>query len=176
MRDIVRYYTREAGVRSLERELSKICRKVVKGLLLKKMTPQVMVTGENLNDFLGVRKYTYGRAEQQNQVGQVVGLAWTEVGGDLLTIEAALMPGKGVISRTGSLGDVMKESVEAARTVVRSRARRLGIKDEVFEKQRHPHPRARRRDAQGRPERGRGDDHGLRVGAHRHPGARATSR
>jgi len=134
IRDIVRYYTREAGVRSLERELSKICRKVVKGLQLKKMAPQVKVTGDNLNDFLGVRKYTYGRAEQQNQVGQVVGLAWTEVGGDLLTIEAALMPGKGVITTTGSLGDVMKESVAAARTVVRSRARGLGIKDDVFEK------------------------------------------
>nr|WP_315426482.1 endopeptidase La [uncultured Albidiferax sp.] len=134
VRDIVRYYTREAGVRSLERELSKICRKVVKGLLLKEMVPQVKVTADNLNDFLGVQKYTYGRAEQQNQVGQVVGLAWTEVGGDLLTIEAAIMPGKGVITRTGSLGDVMKESVEAARTVVRSRSKRLGIKDEVFEK------------------------------------------
>jgi ATP-dependent Lon protease len=134
VRDIVRYYTREAGVRSLERELSKICRKVVKGLLLKKMTPKVLVEGKNLNDFLGVRKYSFGLAEKQNQVGQVVGLAWTEVGGDLLTIEAVTMPGKGVISRTGSLGDVMKESVEAARTVVRSRARRLGIKDEVFEK------------------------------------------
>ena len=134
VRDMVRYYTREAGVRSLERELSKICRKVVKGLLLKKYTPQVVVTPDNLPDFLGVRKYTYGRAEDQNQVGQVVGLAWTEVGGDLLTIEAATMPGKGVITRTGSLGDVMKESVETARTVVRSRARLLGIKDEVFEK------------------------------------------
>ncbi len=134
VRDMVRYYTREAGVRSLERELSKICRKVVKGLQLKKLQPQVVVNEDNLPDFLGVRKYTYGRAEQQNQVGQVVGLAWTEVGGDLLTIEAATMPGKGVITRTGSLGDVMKESVEAARTVVRSRARMLGIKDEAFEK------------------------------------------
>ena len=134
VRDIVRYYTREAGVRSLERELSKICRKVVKGLLLKKLTPQVKVDADNLNDYLGVRKFSFGRAEEQNQVGQVVGLAWTEVGGDLLTIEAALIPGKGVITRTGSLGDVMKESVEAARTVVRSRARRLGIKDEFFEK------------------------------------------
>ncbi|MDR2155968.1 MAG: endopeptidase La [Burkholderiaceae bacterium] len=133
VRDIVRYYTREAGVRSLERELSKICRKVVKALQLKQMTPQVQVTAENLNDFLGVRKYTYGRAEQQNQVGQVVGLAWTEVGGDLLTIEVATMPGKGNVQRTGQLGEVMKESVEAARTVVRSRARMLGIKDEVFE-------------------------------------------
>lgn len=134
VRDMVRYYTREAGVRSLERELSKICRKVVKGLLLKKLQPQVVVNEDNLPDFLGVRKYTYGRAEQQNQVGQVVGLAWTEVGGDLLTIEAATMPGKGVITCTGSLGDVMKESVEAARTVVRSRSRMLGIKDEAFEK------------------------------------------
>ena len=134
VRDVVRYYTREAGVRSLERELGKVCRKVVKALLLKQMTPQVVVNADNLNDFLGVRKYTYGRAEQKNQVGQVVGLAWTEVGGDLLTIEAALMPGKGVITRTGSLGDVMKESVEAARTVVRSRSRLLGIKDEIFDK------------------------------------------
>ncbi|MES2944987.1 MAG: endopeptidase La [Pseudomonadota bacterium] len=134
VRDIVRYYTREAGVRSLERELSKICRKVVKGIQLKKMTPQVIVTPDNLNEFLGVRKFDYGRAEQKNQIGQVVGLAWTEVGGDLLTIEAAIMPGKGVITRTGSLGDVMKESVEAARTVVRSRAKMLGIKDEMFEK------------------------------------------
>ncbi|ABM60076.1 endopeptidase La [Verminephrobacter eiseniae] len=134
VRDMVRYYTREAGVRSLERELSKICRKLVKGLQLKKLEPQVVLTADNLPDYLGVHKYTYGRAELQNQVGQVVGLAWTEVGGDLLTIEVATMPGKGVITRTGSLGDVMKESVEAARTVVRSRSRMLGIKDETFEK------------------------------------------
>lgn len=134
IRDIVRYYTREAGVRSLERELSKICRKVVKALQLKKMATPVHVSADNLNEFLGVRKFSYGRAENQNQVGQVVGLAWTEVGGDLLTIEAATMPGKGVITRTGMLGDVMKESVEAARTVVRSRAGQLGIRDEMFEK------------------------------------------
>lgn len=134
IRDIVRYYTREAGVRSLERELSKICRKVIKGLQLGKLQPKVEVNADNLNEYLGVRKFSYGRAEHANQVGQVVGLAWTEVGGDLLTIEAATMPGKGVITRTGSLGDVMKESVEAARTVVRSRARLLGIKDEAFEK------------------------------------------
>ncbi len=134
VRDIVRYYTREAGVRSLERELSKICRKVVKGIQLKKMEPKVTVTPDNLNDFLGVRKFNFGRAEKTNQIGQVVGLAWTEVGGDLLTIEAAIMPGKGLITRTGSLGDVMKESVEAARTVVRSRSPILGIKDEMFEK------------------------------------------
>jgi ATP-dependent Lon protease len=134
IRGIVRYYTREAGVRSLERELSKICRKVVKGIQLKTYAGKVTVTDENLNDFLGVRKYDFGRAEKANQVGQVIGLAYTEVGGDLLTIEAAVMPGKGNIIRTGQLGDVMKESVEAARSVVRSRARRLGIKDEMFEK------------------------------------------
>ncbi|KQW44772.1 MULTISPECIES: endopeptidase La [unclassified Roseateles] len=134
IRGVIRYYTREAGVRSLEREMSKVCRKVVKGIQLKTYDGKVTVTEDNLNDFLGVRKYDFGRAEKKNQVGQVVGLAWTEVGGDLLTIEATAMPGKGNIIRTGSLGDVMKESVEAARTVVRSRARRLGIKDEVFEK------------------------------------------
>ncbi|ARN20358.1 endopeptidase La [Piscinibacter gummiphilus] len=134
IRGIIRYYTREAGVRSLEREVSKICRKVVKGIQLKQYTEKVVVTDENLNEFLGVRKYSYGQAEKRNQIGQVVGLAWTEVGGDLLTIESTVMPGKGVIIRTGSLGDVMKESVEAARTVVRSRAARLGIKDELFEK------------------------------------------
>jgi ATP-dependent Lon protease len=103
-------------------------------LQLKKYDSKVVVTAENLNDFLGVRKYDFGRTEKKNQVGQVVGLAWTEVGGDLLTIEAAVMPGKGNIIRTGSLGDVMKESVEAARSVVRSRSRRLGIKDDLFEK------------------------------------------
>jgi ATP-dependent Lon protease len=134
VRGIIRYYTREAGVRSLEREISKICRKVVKSIQLKQVSDKVIVTNDNLNDFLGVRKYDYGQAEKKNQVGQVVGLAWTEVGGDLLTIEAAVMPGKGQITRTGQLGEVMKESVEAARSVVRSRARRLGIKDEMFEK------------------------------------------
>ncbi len=134
IRDIIRYYTREAGVRSLEREISKICRKVVKMLLLKKADTAVKVDGSNLDTFLGVRKYDFGLAAKENQTGQVTGLAWTEVGGDLLTIEAAVMPGKGNIIRTGSLGDVMKESVEAARSVVRSRSRRLGIKDEAFEK------------------------------------------
>ncbi|MDR9030606.1 Lon protease [Burkholderia multivorans] len=135
IRDIIRYYTREAGVRSLEREVSKICRKVVKMLLLKKASGAIKVDGDNLDTFLGVRKYDFGLAAKENQVGQVTGLAWTEVGGDLLTIEAAVMPGKGNVIRTGSLGDVMKESVEAARSVVRSRSRRLGIKDEAFEKQ-----------------------------------------
>ncbi len=134
IRGIIRYYTREAGVRSLEREISKICRKVIKGIALKAYQGKVVVDDVNLNDFLGVRKYSYGEATKENQIGQVNGLAWTEVGGDLLTIEAAIMPGKGVIIRTGQLGDVMKESVEAARSVVRSRARRLGITDDLFEK------------------------------------------
>jgi ATP-dependent Lon protease len=134
LRDIIRYYTREAGVRSLEREISKICRKVVKMLLLKKTEKKVAVSNKNIDKFLGVRRYDFGVAEKENQIGQVVGLAWTEVGGDLLTIEAVQMPGKGGIIRTGTLGDVMKESIEAARTVVRSRAARLGIKSEVFEK------------------------------------------
>ena len=134
IRDIIRYYTREAGVRSLEREVSKIARKAVKLLLLKKESGTIKVDSDNLDKFLGVRKYDFGLAGKENQVGQVTGLAWTEVGGDLLTIEAVIMPGKGNITRTGSLGDVMKESVEAARSVVRSRARRLGIADEMFEK------------------------------------------
>jgi ATP-dependent Lon protease len=137
VRDIIRYYSREAGVRALERELSKICRKVVKNALLRKTEKEdakTRVTPRNLDKFLGVRRYNFGVAEKEAQIGQVTGLAWTEVGGELLTIEAASMPGKGVIIRTGSLGDVMKESVEAARSVVRSRSRRLGIKDEQFEK------------------------------------------
>jgi ATP-dependent Lon protease len=134
VRDIVRYYTREAGVRALERELSKICRKVVKAALLKPKGGKVRVTPVNLDKYLGVRRFTFGVAEKDAQVGQVTGLAWTEVGGELLTIETASMPGKGVIIRTGSLGDVMKESVEAARSVVRSRARRLGIREDIFEK------------------------------------------
>ena len=134
IRDIVRYYTREAGVRSLEREISKICRKVVKSLLVKKRESKVIVSARNLDHYLGVRRYTYGLAEKNNQVGQVTGLAWTEVGGELLTIEAVVMAGKGNIQRTGSLGDVMKESVEAARSVVRARAARIGIKDDAFEK------------------------------------------
>jgi ATP-dependent Lon protease len=134
IRDIIRYYTREAGVRSLEREISKICRKVVKMLLLKKQDKKVIVNSKNLDKFLGVRKYDFGVAEKENQIGQVVGLAWTEVGGDLLTIEAVTMPGKGGTIRTGTLGDVMKESIEAARTVVRSRAQAFGIRSDVFEK------------------------------------------
>ena len=134
LRDIVRYYTREAGVRALERDISKICRKVVKTLLLKKSQSKVAVTARNLDKFLGVRRFNYGVAERENQVGQVTGLAWTEVGGELLTIESVALPGKGKTITTGSLGEVMKESVEAARSVVRARAHRLGIADDAFEK------------------------------------------
>jgi ATP-dependent Lon protease len=134
LRDIIRYYTREAGVRSLEREISKICRKVVKMLLLKKQERKVQVVAKNLDKFLGVRRYTFGMAEKDNQVGQVTGLAWTEVGGELLTIESVAVPGKGKTTSTGKLGDVMQESIKAAMTVVRRRARRLGIKDDFHEK------------------------------------------
>lgn len=133
--DIIRYYTREAGVRSLEREISKICRKVVKMFLLKKAEGTIKIDSGILDTFLGVRKYDFGLAAKDNQIGQVTGLAWTEVGGDLLTIEATVMPGKGNVIRTGSLGDVMKESVEAARSVVRSRSQCLGIQAEAFDKQ-----------------------------------------
>ncbi|MDR3352412.1 MAG: endopeptidase La [Zoogloeaceae bacterium] len=133
--DIVRYYTREAGVRSLDREISKICRKVVRTLTTKKRSARMVINVKNLEKCLGVRRYSFGIAEKENQVGQVTGLAWTEVGGELLTIECATMPGKGNILRTGSLGDVMKESVEAARSVVRARAPRLGIRAASFDKQ-----------------------------------------
>lgn len=137
IRDVVRYYTREAGVRSLEREISKICRKAVHQFLVQPKGTKaktIVVNSENLSDFLGVRRFDFGVAETENKVGQVTGLAWTEVGGDLLTIEVADMPGKGAIQRTGSIGDVMKESVEAARTVVRSRAQKWGVADPIFEK------------------------------------------
>jgi ATP-dependent Lon protease len=134
IRDIVRYYTREAGVRSLERELSKICRKVVKTLLLKPADKKVAVTPKNLDKFLGVRRHSYGIAEKESQVGQVTGLAWTEVGGELLTIEAVAVPGKGKTTFTGKLGDVMQESIKAAMTVVRRRSARLGIKPDFHEK------------------------------------------
>ena len=134
IRDVIRYYTREAGVRGLEREMSKICRKVIRQMVLGKNEKKVTVTPKNLDKFLGVRRFNFGLAEKENQVGQVTGLAWTEVGGDLLTIETVAMPGKGNIIRTGSLGDVMKESVEAARSVVRARANRLGVRNDAFEK------------------------------------------
>jgi len=134
IRDIVRYYTREAGVRNLERDISKICRKTVKDLLTKGGKKRVTVTARNLDKFLGVRRFTYGIAEKRNQVGQVTGLAWTEVGGELLTIEVAVMPGKSKTITTGKLGEVMQESIQAALSVVRSRAERLGIAEDVFQK------------------------------------------
>jgi ATP-dependent Lon protease len=132
--DIIRHYTREAGVRNLEREISKICRKVVKNLLLKPSDKQVHVTPKNLDDYLGVRRFRYGRAEEHDQVGQVTGLAWTEVGGELLTIESTVVPGKGKLIHTGQLGAVMQESIQAAMTVVRSRAAMLGIDPDFHQK------------------------------------------
>ncbi|NTS77807.1 endopeptidase La [Catenovulum sp. SM1970] len=131
---IIRYYTREAGVRSLEREISKLCRKAVKNILLDKKIKKVTIDGENLNDFLGVQRFDYGKADNNNQIGQVTGLAWTQVGGDLLTIETASVMGKGKTTATGSLGDVMQESIQAAMTVVRSRAEKLRINPEFHAK------------------------------------------
>ena len=133
--DIVRYYTREAGVRSLEREIAKICRKVAKELLLNEIKRTVTVTSRSVQKYLGVRQFRYGKAEDKNQVGQVTGLAWTEVGGELLTIEAAVMPGKGKQSYTGKLGDVMQESIQAAMTVVRTRSKQYGIPLDFYQKQ-----------------------------------------
>jgi ATP-dependent Lon protease len=134
IRDIVRYYTREAGVRNLEREISKICRKVVKELTLHNTNRKISVTPKNLDKYLGVRRFRYGRAEENDQVGQVTGLAWTEVGGELLTIESTMVPGKGKMIHTGQLGEVMQESIHAAMTVVRSRSASLGIDPEFYQK------------------------------------------
>ncbi len=148
IRDIVRYYTREAGVRALEREISKICRKAVKQLVTEKAekaekkekgaeegkATRIAVTPKNLDKYLGVRRFTFGMAEKQNQVGQVTGLAWTEVGGELLTIEAVTMPGKGKTITTGKLGDVMQESIQAALSVVRARSRKLGVREDFYQK------------------------------------------
>jgi ATP-dependent Lon protease len=132
--DIIQHYTRESGVRNLEREVSKICRKVVKSLLLKPRDKAVKVTPKNMEKYLGVRRYRYGKAEDNDQVGQVTGLAWTEVGGELLTIEGAVVPGKGKLTHTGQLGDVMTESIQAAMTVVRSRSGFLGIDPDFHQK------------------------------------------
>jgi ATP-dependent Lon protease len=134
LKEIVRVYTREAGVRSLEREISKVCRKVTRKVITNPKHSKITIGIDNLSDYLGVKKFTFGVAEKVDQIGEVMGLAWTEVGGELLTIEATAMTGKGQIIRTGSLGDVMKESVEAARSVVRARAKILGISNDVFEK------------------------------------------
>lgn len=134
IRDIIRYYTREAGVRNLERELSNIARKAIKGLLMHQNRERINVDGGNLEEYLGVRKFRFGEAEEEDHIGVTTGLAWTEVGGDILFIEAVDMPGKGIVKQTGKLGDVMKESIETAYSVVRSHAEKLGIKPEVFEK------------------------------------------
>ncbi len=138
IRDIIRFYTREAGVRNLEREIAKICRKVVKEILLLKSNDdknkKVVVTSNNVEKYLSVRRFRFGRAEELDRIGQVTGLAWTEVGGDLLTIEAAMMPGKGKLSYTGQLGDVMQESIQAAMSVVRARSKSLGIEDDFYKK------------------------------------------
>ncbi|MEK6686565.1 MAG: endopeptidase La [Pseudomonadota bacterium] len=134
LRDIARYYTREAGVRAMEREISKICRKAVKAMLLRKGKTKIVITSRNLDKFLGVRRFTYGVAEEKNQVGQVTGLAWTEVGGELLTIEAVVLPGKGKTITTGKLGEVMQESIQAALSVVRGRSYLLGIPGDFYQK------------------------------------------
>jgi ATP-dependent Lon protease len=132
--DIIRYYTRESGVRNLERETARICRKAVKQLLLEPATKTVSVTPKNIDKFLGVRRFRYGKAEESDRVGQVTGLAWTEVGGELLTIESAVVPGKGKLQYTGHLGEVMQESIQAAMTVVRSRADTLGLETDFHQK------------------------------------------
>ena len=134
IQDTVRYYTREAGVRNIDREMSKICRKVVRDILLSKSKKQINVTAKNLDKYLGVRRFSFGKAEESNQIGQVTGLAWTEVGGELLTIESAITPGKGKLTLTGKLGDVMQESIQAALTVVRSRTENLGIESDFHQK------------------------------------------
>ena len=134
LRDITRYYTREAGVRGMDREIARICRKVVKAQLTKKKDGKAQVLAKNLDKYLGVRRYSYGIAEKTNQIGQVTGLAWTEVGGELLTVEAARLPGKGKVDTTGKLGEVMQESIKAAISVVRSRAKMLGIAEDFYEK------------------------------------------
>ena len=174
LRDIARYYTREAGVRNFEREVSKICRKVVKALVLRQSEGKlrvakspVDVNSKNLDKYLGVRRFTYGMAEKKNQVGQVTGLAWTEVGGDLLTIEAVALPGKGKTTTTGKLGDVMNESIAAALSVVRHRSKMLGIAAGLLPEDGPAHSPSGRRDAEGRPVRGRRDRHRDRLDPHR---------
>ena len=175
VRDIIRYYSREAGVRSLEREISKICRKVVKMLVVRKGETgvrKVAVNARNLDKFLGVRRFTFGLAEKNNQVGQVTGLAWTEVGGELLTIESSVMPGKGKTITTGKLGEVMQESIQAALSVVRSRSRKLGINEDFYQKNDiHIHLPEGATPKDG-PSAGIGILHRHGVGVHRHPGAR----
>ena len=170
--DIIRHYTRESGVRNLERESAKICRKAVKQLLLEPETKKIDVTADNLDKFLGVQRFRFGRAEEANRVGLVTGLAWTEVGGELLTIEAAVVPGKGKLLYTGQLGEVMQESIQAAMTVVRSRADLFGLETDYHQKTGRARARAGGRDAEGRPERRHRHVHRAGLGADEDPGAR----
>ncbi len=139
IRDAIRFYTREAGVRNLDREISKVCRKVVKDIQLKKLDKKIKISSRNVTKYLGVKKFRYGMAEENDQVGQVTGLAWTEVGGELLTVEAQVLAGKGKLTHTGKLGEVMQESIQAAMTVVRSRAEKFGITDEEFHQKKDIH-------------------------------------
>ena len=169
VRDLVRYYTREAGVRNLEREIANLARKAIKEILMKGTT-KVKIARQNLEKYAGVRRFRFGEAESEDLVGVTTGLAWTEVGGELLTIEAVTLPGKGRVTATGKLGDVMKESVQAANSYVKSRAQAYGIKPADVREARHPRARARGRDAQGRAVGGGRDGDHDRLGADRDPG------
>ncbi len=169
LRDLIRYYTREAGVRNLEREIANLTRKAIKDILMKK-SDKVAVTRRNLDKYAGVRKFRFGEAESEDLVGVTTGLAWTEVGGELLTIEAVTVPGKGRVTATGKLGDVMKESVQAAESFVKSRSHAYGIKPTDFRAQGHPRPRPRRRHSEGWAVGGGRDGDLDRVGADRGPG------
>ena len=168
LRGLIRYYTREAGVRTLEREIAKLSRKALRQILEGKVE-KVELTPENLGDFVGVRKFRHGMSEEEDQIGAVTGLAWTEVGGELLTIEAVTVPGKGQIKTTGKLGEVMQESVQAAFSFVKARSPSYGVKPSVFGAQGHPRPPARRRGAEGRPVGGRRHGDGDHLDADRHP-------
>ncbi len=171
IQDMIRYYTREAGVRNLEREISKIGRKAVKQLLLAPAEKTVTVDSKNLDKYLGVRRFRYGKAEESNRVGQVTGLAWTEVGGELLTIEAAVVAGKGKLTHTGQLGEVMQESIQAAMTVVRSRSSAARAGCGFLSEGRRAHSRARGRHAEGWPERRCRHVHGVDFRADQDSGA-----
>ena len=170
LRDLIRYYTREAGVRTLEREIARLARKTLRQILEKKVT-SVTVTPENLGDFAGVRKFRHGMSEEEAQVGAVTGLAWTEVGGELLTIESVTTPGKGEIKTTGKLGEVMTESDRRGVQLRQGAGAGLWHQAVDLPAQEHPHPLARRRGAQGRAERRRRHGHLDRLDADRHPGA-----
>ena len=171
LRDLIRYYTREAGVRNLEREIANLARKAVKEILMQEAREGRGHPRATSTSIAGVRKFRYGEAETEDMVGVITGLAWTEVGGEMLTIEAVTLPGKGRMTATGKLGDVMKESIAGGRELTcKSRAPRFGIKPPMFEQARHPRPRAGGRDAQGRPVGRRRHGDVDRLGADRHPG------